>query len=1286
MNNNVNNNNANSDKSKADTLPVAITCPLSGAFLIEASAGTGKTWTLTGIILRLLIEKKVEPEHIIATTFTRAAAQEIQERVHSRLQEFYNACLWLQSELEKIELASITHNERLAMIKNAINTASQEQKELQDSVNQYLLLWLVDGFERLDLTLIRIKIILSTLNKLFISTLDSFAQKILKEYSSMIAEDSNKKQIASESRIGQVIDSLIHDKIRYIHTELYNDSSLYNILNIDKLLNSNTIKNKINNAIIFFGDEIDKTYDKHSMNKYKGYAIKINQLIKEIQDYDYSDFNDDDAKNLILNMKKNNIIRNRFYLLNEIKQKIDTLGAKAFDVFDKNYNTFIGCFNDEYMLKSFKIGDADKQHQWQQLPLDQLKNIKIAKDMTNDINEFYQNKIYYDVALYVRENLKVVLDESDETTHTLQMQKVINALNGKESITKEDAAKENTTNKANIAKAKKLAQYIRHKYPIALIDESQDINGEQAELIKNVYLNKQAIDDYKNDKGFLLLVGDPKQAIYRFRGGDVANYNIIKQSGLDTSQSLTVNRRSNSRLIDALNQWFDDKDKTLSNFGDDIYYQEISAVNKDIKLSWQNTTKNNDVNNSDIGSNDINNNANTSNNNTNNNNDDIYMPNNPIAILKDNLGDKLKTTAYHIAYLLNSNNTIDGRQIIPTDIAVLSRKKAELFQLKQYLQNLGIKSIDPVKMSVFNTEACNDLHSLFIAILEPNSNNISNLLLRLFNYTVDDVDEFFNQNSEQSYNDFLIFLIELKNIWQNKGLAVLLNQVFAKKLSLKGVDNETIWEFLAKFDDSERYLTDMSQLFDILSVWRVSLSSFLEEFEYHRHKDSERYQRIALPLESGITLTTIHSSKGLEFNIVYIVGLDKDPNKKHKKNTEIVYPYIDNNKRRLSILKDSKEQVGYFEEKDKHENSNEAKRLGYVALTRAAEQIFVVTSDKKSSDKNTLKEWGFFDEKKIIIPGRLLGYIDLIEIDDNLPIDSYNESFLLTDKKMIDQNWLEKLPNQDFKKMSNTSFTSLVANKNRKTIIRDNDEWLEPEQVVDSNDDDIRQTFMRGVNAGIFLHKVLEVIDGNNNSNILDKFSSKLGLNFDSEQLKQLSVWLDDIGNTPFLASNQALYAINKKSTELGFTMKITGEMDTKKLERLFLDYGNKKIKINNNNAQIAFLRGEIDLLYQNDGKYYIVDYKSNYLPDYSQQTMQQAMDGHGYWLQAAIYQVALHRLLSLKISDYQGNEERYLGEVEYVFLRGIYKKASESFDQSLGRLVWSVPIPLIIALDEFFG
>lgn len=118
-------------------------------------------------------------------------------------------------------------------------------------------------------------------------------------------------------------------------------------------------------------------------------------------------------------------------------------------------------------------------------------------------------------------------------------------------------------------------------------------------------------------------------------------------------------------------------------------------------------------------------------------------------------------------------------------------------------------------------------------------------------------------------------------------------------------------------------------------------------------------------------------------------------------------------------------------------------------------------------------------------------------------------------------------------------------------------------------------------------------------------------------------------------------------------------------------------------------------------------------LSDYDETTLKQAMSKAGYWLQAAIYQVALHRFLSMRINDYAGNEDKYLGAVEYVFLRGVYDpaaslaiKAAEeanTLDGSnsmhsnsikhksissarYGLVTWDIPIDFIKALDTLFG
>ena len=115
------------------------------------------------------------------------------------------------------------------------------------------------------------------------------------------------------------------------------------------------------------------------------------------------------------------------------------------------------------------------------------------------------------------------------------------------------------------------------------------------------------------------------------------------------------------------------------------------------------------------------------------------------------------------------------------------------------------------------------------------------------------------------------------------------------------------------------------------------------------------------------------------------------------------------------------------------------------------------------------------------------------------------------------------------------------------------------------------------------------------------------------------------------------------------------------------------------------YLRGEIDLVYEADGRFYVLDYKSNYLgehiSDYHPKALTDAMHHAGYWLQAAIYQVALHRLLRVRLADYTGHEAEYLGAVEYLFIRGV---ADGQLDY--GRLVWQPPLALVLALDQLFS
>jgi len=92
-------------------------------------------------------------------------------------------------------------------------------------------------------------------------------------------------------------------------------------------------------------------------------------------------------------------------------------------------------------------------------------------------------------------------------------------------------------------------------------------------------------------------------------------------------------------------------------------------------------------------------------------------------------------------------------------------------------------------------------------------------------------------------------------------------------------------------------------------------------------------------------------------------------------------------------------------------------------------------------------------------------------------------------------------------------------------------------------------------------------------------------------------------------------------------------------------------------------MKGFIDLVFEHNGKYYVVDYKSNHLGNsevaYQAESLNEAMVAHDYPLQYLIYSLALHRYLKLRIADY--TPEQHLGGVYYLFIRGMHAEWGQS-------------------------
>lgn len=1477
---------------KADVIP-AVDVDLTGKHLIEASAGTGKTWTLTGIVLRLLIEARRAPEQIIATTFTRAAAAEMRQRIHDRLVDFYQLLQWVNSlsadisnkealypnilqvmpESDKdkqegkqsstdlnTEIGADELNQDLATDKQAAATKRVQAKKdredwlvaqakyvrldgiMQDPINLHLVGYLLDHVYSYPMTeaIRRTALVLTTLDKLFVGTLDSLAQKWLTEYSSETGHQQG-MGIIEDSSIEQVTDSIVHDELRQFQSRLYYEQpKLYALMDQQgKLTAVSDHKKYVTRSLNFISAPIDEIVVNDF--SFEGYERLINTIIGRSDELDIFFKPDGEYYDVPKGQLQNN--RDSWP---KIIQALKDFGPAAYK-FISDAKTYTG-----KLIQAFqKTDDVGKQFY---KPKDGervnliFNELQVVRDFKRYIEESKKLDEYIvtvlanlnrHIVLAVRDRLPIILEERGETTFSLQMVRLNQALTGRQ--------------------GEKLARYIRHHYPVALIDESQDINGAQAIMIESIYLPKKKGKIADNDKQsannkasheFLLLVGDPKQAIYGFRGGDVANYNYMKaQFDKSTLWTLDINRRSNAGVINALNCWFGMADvitgeNKLAQLGAGIYYQHIKAAKPEYELSWFNEP---DAHSSTLVT--------------------EVLSAQPVSVLhlpydkdKELEYDEHEITARHIATLLSSGQTLKGKPIQPSDIGVLARTKKDLKRVEDELVKLNVPTLTTSDVSIFETIMAEDMAALMSAMLYPYRHDMINRVLtsHLYGLSIKNIKAMMtdhesgitedsntksshsnNSNSKdalvneatdnkKSYQDFITYLKEGAQRWQHFGILSALHYLLDKNpIQLQGV-----WQALAAHPEGDRHIMDLRHVLDVLAQYGLGMGEH-ELLAWFRQNidaapNSDWAKQYPLPTESGVQLMTIHKSKGLEFPIVYVLGMGDASRKSGNKEDYGLYLYnaqqapsalvrqsievqqsLDSqstgNQRRFSPIQGSATTEDYYTDIETREDFDEMRRLGYVAFTRASEQLYVVLrdpNDTRDMKRKPVFYWFESPEAKFELPDRLKGTIGMLRghkvnefydknyasnaaksagVNDNVQLAVTKSNAHKPATETIEYAlFSEVMKTNYFYGWAKTSFTALARQLDESTqamaIVDEriddaididmtessvsdlhslnSKESLEQDSELSlKSEDDIRFTFVKGANAGTFLHEIFEKIDFNNKaqwSQVIDRAISSYQLplayssaeqqgrrsqakkqeqgddgsfntssldlaSIDATKHEALIAWIEEVLHAPLLASNQALNSLNagQRFSELEFNMGLSENFKAQDISKLFQQYLPNEVDkhvtlIPQNKAHLyRYLRGEIDLVYEHAGKYYVVDYKSNFLgnslSDYNEDTLKQAMSKAGYWLQAAIYQVALHRFLSMRIHDYAGNEDKYLGAVEYVFLRGVYDPNSQIADDisqdvkeadnshsmhndRYGLVTWDIPIDFIKGLDALFG
>ncbi|VXB86753.1 RecBCD enzyme subunit RecB [Enhydrobacter sp. 8BJ] len=1454
-------------------LPPAVTLPLTGRHLIEASAGTGKTWTLTGVMLRLIVQAGQPCEKIIATTFTRSAAAEMRQRIRERLQDFYQLLQMINhSTFTPLNDSELDSSKAIAVQKYAHFIAQVQalaaQKNLlgkyQDPINKHLIEWVakqifglpvdattaastkVSPKESLStpkptaddsensthkpakntvnfrIALQRTTLALNQLDRLFVSTLDSLCQKWLREYSS---ETGFSAEVQISNDVSGIIKGMIHDQLRAFMAQVNaNMPELYPMMfDNNVFLAVADYYEAVNRALNFYTADIDAV----PLTAFDTTTIKaLMQSIADDNDSEFEAYFDSDFRKA-QGFSASNKLHKHF---NEIKNLQNLLSTgditNVFAMYKVgNIVKVLEGIEDLYVNDKGFNGKKEQQSATFK-SFDIVDNIWQLIQQTQALQDYFKQVNFYFtqfISRYVRTHLPKRLESQRLTTFALQLARLNDALSGK--------------------KGQSLARYIRHQYPIALIDESQDINTEQALLIQRVYLQDFEPDKAEKSNGkkyhtpsqFLLLVGDPKQAIYGFRGGDVQNYTTLKKLFPEQPKSLNQNHRSSAALIDSLNHWYgvgeQDIDPNQADqlpnisqqpyfMGREIYYRKIAATRQTAELVIGNAAENEAaslpafnhiaieykapyslqvvaVAENDGISNDTNENTLSS-------DEKTVDYADAIAAQIFDLFDDSKPLSYQT------------RGLTLSDICVLAVKNSELHTIEKRLHHHGIATVRGGSQSVFGDSMSVDLMTLQSVLLTPFSESkLKSLMLSsFFQLTLEQINQLYdalNQTNAQaaqgqthphqahqaaintSLAEIQQLVLTASELWQKHSFLVAIQWLLNQPLTLPNQITLNFWQRLAKHPNGERLLIDLRQLLDIISdqfngqVGEHQLFEwFCAQVQQQPKEDWSTQQR--LPSDEGVQLMTVHASKGLEFPIVFVVGFTGESKAKfygaplylygiqttHQAAPQFTQKLTQNNdnpllSRRLTALpsqiadNNPINSINYVAIEDQSAYE-ERLRLLYVALTRAKEQVYLVTVAKKSAVKNSALTPFMDDLAKFAVKQTLTETTNIINSNSlskyyNLKLNfkpktnGQNEQNATVAKTVakIDYDEIIKVITIDtFKGWANTSFTALsryIEHTSVDTVVnaedRQDDDILsaaqtrllpipnnrlsgEPSNEVNS----IRFNFEKGTNPGTFLHSILEDIANNYNetpelavpqqdaradklkrwsvmvdrtlrryqmpSNYFSTKESSAGqygnwhdINIDDLQPDYIALvdWLDDIIHTPLAASAVPLVNIkyNQKVAELGFNLRLNQHLSFSDLNALFHQFDIPlQLQSQEVNTMVwQYLKGEIDLVYQHGTQFFIVDYKSNYLgsdfDSYNPAALYDAMTTHSYWLQASIYQVALHRYLKLRLPNYDINT--HLGAVEYAFLRGMSPKHA-----TRGKLVKQFDSAFILALDDMFG
>ncbi|NIC05634.1 exodeoxyribonuclease V subunit beta [Billgrantia bachuensis] len=1234
--------------------------PLHGSRLIEASAGTGKTFTIALLYVRLVLgarseaddaafERPLTPPEILVVTFTNAATQELRERIRARLVEAADVFLQPAKGAEGDDL--------LLQLRDQYSPAT----------------W--PACAR------RLQLAAEWMDEAAVSTIHSWCYRMLREHAfdsgSLFSLDLENDQTELELEV-------VRDYWR----------SFYYPLNLDELatvVRHWSTPEQLHQAVRGLMPEAE-ALDKHApppaetiANASRETAERLAQLKAPWPQWV------DECEALFEEAAQQKAFKGQSF---NAKSRANWLGALR--EWCQGEATWPG-LTDAAWKRLTPQGMADIWLKGEPPNHPALAALEKLQDELNALPDPYADLLTHAVHW-----CRARLDREQERRAEMGPNELLTHL---------DRALTGPNCEA-------LGAQIRRQFPVALVDEFQDTDPVQYRIFDCVY----RIRENRRECG-VFLIGDPKQAIYAFRGADIYTYLRARRDTQGRHVTLGTNFRSSSDMVESVNRCFEFAEAhppgaflfKEADGSNPVPFMRVGAKGRKDSLTRQG------------------------------------QPQAAMTLWQLESDEPFSKTAYHgvmaercASYMVELlNEGLSGnagfqeegafKPLKPSDMAVLVNGLGEARAIRLALARRGVKSVYlSDKDKVFASPVTAQLDAWLRACAEPEDDRLlrtalASPVLGLDIATLDHLNE-----DELAWESRVLQFRDYHRLWQRQGVLPLVRKIIhdfdvAQRLLASGPASE-----------GERFLTDLLHLGELLQHASQELDGehalirFLAESIAHPEGQGDTHK---LRLESDADLVqviTIHKSKGLEYPLVFLPFICS--HRPTKKDDSPLRWHDAEGRLRISLEADE-EMLATVD----RERLGEDLRKLYVALTRARHATWLGMAPLKGGEGSAIGQLlangdllgptGFSEALK-----RLKGDCTAIEIAPAPPAhaqvvtqterdDALGEA--RTPTRPAREHWW--IASYSALRLSGEMVSAPVRADTlysapttapvspHESEAQRNGGLPEPatameatalEVIAEPHDSGQSEPltslhrFPRGPGPGTFLHGILEWAGEHGFARVArdpalreETLARRCQVRGWQPWLNTLHAWFGTLLAAPLPLPNDAgrltLETLTSYQVEMEFWF-ASRQVDTHRLDALVSAYTLASPE-NSSGASLprpaldadtlnGMLKGFIDLVFEHEGRYYVADWKSNHLgPDdsaYSPEAMRQAVAEKRYDLQYALYLLALHRLLKARLPEY--DYDRHIGGSLTVFLRGANA-------ESRGVHAERPPRQLIEAMDALF-